>query len=640
MRRQSYQIQDHSAEANLFSRRAVTALLSVAALIGVLLTNLYYLQISSYASYQTRSNKNRIKVQPIPPNRGVIKDINGTILASNEPNYSLEIVPEQVDDMDQTLFKLRQLLDISNEQVETFKKQTKRQRRFKSIPLKSQLTEQEMAKFAVKQHSFPGVSIEARLARHYPYKEALAHVIGYVGKINKKDLRRLEESDEITNYQATRTIGKLGIEKFYESQLHGLTGTEEVEVNHRSRVLRQLSVTPPSPGTDLHLSLDVNMQLEAQKIFGKRRGAVVAMDPRDGAILTFYSNPSYDPNYFVNGISQKRYSQLLNRDKPLLNRVTKGQYPPASTIKPQLGLLGLDKKLITKDTTMYDPGHWVIPNIEVQRRFRDWRPRGHGLVNLETSIVQSCDTFFYDLAYRLGIDNISDFGHKFGFGNYTGIDIHEESTAIMPSRKWKKERKRQPWYMGDTINIGIGQGYWTATPIQLAMATSVLVNRGKVVEPKIVTGTSVGDTYQATPSKFREPVKLNNDKHWQTVLDAMYKTVNAKNGTGRSAFADAVYSSAGKTGTAQLFSLGEDEEYEEENVAERKRDNAMYVGFAPFENPTIVIVVAVENAGGGGSNAAPIARKILDLYFSLGLPAKRKLPKITPPESRAEVNNG
>ena len=636
MRRKSYHIQDHSAEANLFARRAFITIMGVFILIIVLLGNMFHLQISAYQTYKTRSNDNRIKVQPIAPNRGVIKDINGRVLANNEPSFTLEIIPEQIEDMESTISGLQEILDISDERVESFKKTIKYQRRFKGMPLKSRLTEEEVAIFSVHQHRFPGVSIEARLTRHYPYKDYFTHAVGYVGKINKKDLQKLEENEQIQNYAATRSIGKLGIEKYYEDQLHGTTGSEEVEINNRSRVLRQLSVAPPEPGKDLHLSIDVDMQIKANQLLKENRGAIIAMDPRDGAILTFYSNPTYDPNLFVSGISQTNYSKLLNsKDRPMYNRVTQGQYPPASTIKPQLALLGLDQNVVTPRSTVWDPGFWRIPGVKVQRAFRDWRPQGHGHVDLELSLKQSCDIYYYDLAYRLGIDRISEFGMQFGFGNYTGIDIHEENKAIMPSRAWKKDNLRQPWYKGDTINIGIGQGYWTATPIQLVMATSVLVNRGKVVEPRLVTGTSYKGQYTPTVAKYREPVTVSDDKHWDTILDAMYETV--VDGTAHGAFADAVYSSAGKTGTAQLFSLGEDEKYEEEKVELRKRDNAMYVGFAPYEEPTIVIVVAVENAGGGSANAAPVARQMLDLYFALGLSGKRDVNTI---EVNEELSHG
>lgn len=626
MRRQKQHIQDHSAEANLFARRSIVALLVVFGLMSVLIVNMFYLQIKSYQTYQTRSNENRIKVQPVAPNRGVIRDINGKILAANEPAYSLEIIPEAVKDMDATLLGLQEIMEISSEQVEQFKETIKYQRRFKSIPLKTKLTDQEVAAFSVQQHRFPGVGIEARLTRTYPYSDVLTHVIGYVGKINKRDLNRLEQTEQLSNYAATRSIGKIGIERFYEEALHGTTGNEEVEVNHRSRVLRQLNVTPPKPGTDLHLSIAVEMQQLAKDALGSKRGAIVAIDPRDGAILTMYSNPSYDPNLFVSGISQKDYSAITSsKDKPMLNRATQGQYPPASTVKPQIALLGLHKKLVTPSTTVWDPGFWKFPNVDTQRNFRDWKPGGHGWVDLEHSLVQSCDIYYYDLAYRLGIDEISPFGKKFGFGEYTGVDIHEESRAIMPSREWKKERTRNPWYQGDTISVGIGQGYWTSTPIQLAMATSVLVNKGEVIEPKIVTGTTENGVYTNTPITKRPPIKLSDDRYWQVILNALYETVNSPEGTARTAFAGAVYTSAGKTGTAQLFSLAEDEEYDEDKVAERKRDNAMYVGYAPYDDPTIVIVVAVENAGGGSSNAAPIARRMMDLYFALGLADKRTI---------------
>lgn len=636
MRRKSYHIQDHSAEANLFARRAFITIIAVFALIAVLLGNMFHLQISSYQTYQTRSNDNRIKVQPIAPNRGVIKDISGRVLANNEPSFTLELVPEQIEDMDTTIAGLQQILDISDDRVKAFKKSIKYQRRFKGMPLKSRLTEQEVAQFSVHQHRFPGVSIEARLTRHYPYKDYFTHAVGYVGKINKRDVEKLEFEEKLKNYAATRSIGKLGIEKYYEDQLHGTTGSEEVEINNRSRVLRQLSVVPPQPGADLHLSIDVDMQIRAKQLLNQNRGAVIAMDPRDGAVLAFYSNPTYDPNLFVNGISQANYSKLLNSDRPMYNRVTQGQYPPASTIKPQLALLGLNEEVVTPRTKVWDPGFWRIPGVKSGRAFRDWKPTGHGHVNLETSLMQSCDIYYYDLAYRLGIDRISDFGHQFGFGTYTGIDIHEENKAIMPSRRWKEENHRQPWYKGDTINVGIGQGFWTATPIQLAMATSALVNKGRVVEPRLVTGMTNKGKYVPTKVNYREAIEVKDDKHWDTILEAMRETVSE--GTARAAFSDAVYTSAGKTGTAQVFSLGEDEEYEEDKVAERFRDNAMYVGFAPYENPTIVIVVALENAGGGSSNAAPVAREMMDLYFALGLAGKRQVRVATPPTQ--ELDHG
>jgi len=643
MRRDSYHIQDHSAESNLFARRAIISLAGIGCLMLLLIGNLFYLQISNYNSYQTRSNENRIKVQPISPNRGVIKDINGKLLAGNEPTFSLDLIPEQIPDMDKMLADISEIIYISDEHIKVFKRAIKYRRRFRGMPLKSKLTDKEVALFSVHQHRFPGVSIEARLARYYPYGSNFTHGVGYVGKINKKDLQRLEDTGQIKNYAATRSIGKLGIERYYEKQLHGVTGSQEVEVNHRSRVLRQLSVTPPVSGTDLHLSIDVELQVKAREILGENKGAIIAMDPRDGALLTFYSNPTYDPNLFVNGISQKAYSKIIgSKDKPLLNRLTQGQYPPASTIKPQLALLGLDKGVITKDTEIWDPGYWRIPNVEIQRPFKDWKPQGHGHVDLLTSIKQSCDIFYYDLAYKLGIDNISEFGYKFGFGDYTGLDLHEEYRAIMPSRKWKEDRFKESWYKGDTINVGIGQGYWTATPVQLVMATTALVNRGKVLEPRLVTGITTNGVYQPTPVKQRDPIVLKNDKHWDFVLNAMYETVNASDGTARGAFEDSVYLSAGKTGTAQLFSLAEGETYVEEDVAERYRDNAMYVGFAPYESPSIVIVVAIENVGGGGANAAPIARKMLDLYFGLGLSGKRDLTKVTTKITAPPVdeNNG
>lgn len=610
------QIRDHSAEANLFARRCVIAALVAFGLLLVVVSNLYYLQVKHYEDYQTRSNGNRIKVLPVAPNRGLIYDRNGVLLAENKPVYSLEIVPEEVKSLENTLTFLQALMGINEEEIASFKRALKGQRRFKPVALRSGLTDEDVAIFASRAHRFPGVSIEARLARHYPFANTLTHVLGYVAKINKQDLLKIQEAGLEANYAATYDIGKLGIEKYHEDSLHGSVGYQQVEVNSQGRIIRTLSVEPPVPGKDIVLNIDVRLQAAAQDALGDYRGTIVVSSSQTGGILAMYSNPSYDPNLFVHGISRTNYSALLNSpDRPLINRATQGQYPPASTIKPHVGLLGLESQTITPEFTIKDSGRYQLPNVS--HVWRDWKKWGHGEVNLSKAIEVSCDTFYYELAYKLGIDKISDYMAKFGFGDYTGIDLYEESDANLPSRGWKRRRFNQPWYIGDTIPIGIGQSYWTATPIQLVHATNSLINAGKRTIPQILRGYRTdASEVSLEAEKTLRPIDIVDMENWQIILNAMYDTVNGEQGTARAAFKDAAYSSAGKSGTAQLFSVAQDEEYDEDNVAERLRDNAMYVGFAPFEAPEITVMVVVENAGGGSSNAAPLARDIMDTYFN------------------------
>lgn len=607
-------IRDHTAEANLFARRAVIALAIVAVLMGIVLSNLYNLQVNQFEDYQTRSNGNRIKLLPVAPNRGLILDRNGVILAENIPVFSLNVVPEDVDDLDAMITEVRQYIDVSNEQVEDFKRNIKRQRRFKPVALRTRLSHDEVARFSVHQHRFAGVSIEARLARHYPFGSALTHVVGYVAKINRNDLNKLEASGQAANYDATHDIGKLGIERFYEERLHGSVGYQQVEVNNQGRILRTLDFQPPIPGEDLVLNIDIELQLEIQRLIGDSRGAVVVSDPDNGAILAMYSNPSYDPNLFVHGISSRNYNALLNStERPLINRATQGQYPPASTIKPHLALVGLEKSVITAETVMQDHGRYQIENVS--HIWRDHKRGGHGEVDVIKAVEVSCDTFFYDLAFNLGIDAISSSMMEFGFGDYTGIDIHEESDANMPTRGWKRAQINEPWYIGDTIPIGIGQGFWTATPVQINTSINILINRGEKVLPQILRGVQTAQGLLEEGVKTARPIAVVNPVNWNMALDSMYGTVNREHGTARTAYAKTPYTAAGKTGTAQLFTIGQDEEYVEENVALHLRDNAMYVGYAPYIDPEISVTLVLENAGGGSSNAAPLSRDIMDFYF-------------------------
>ncbi|GGW77162.1 penicillin-binding protein 2 [Alteromonas halophila] len=608
-------IRDHTAEANLFARRASIAFLVVVAMLITVLSNLYVLQVKEHNDYQTRSNGNRIKVLPVAPNRGLIYDRNGVLLAENRPVFSLEVIPEQIDDLDATMTQLTALMGITKEEKEAFYATLKGQRRFKPVALRTNLSEQEVAQFSVHKHKYPGVSIEARLARHYPYGDTFTHVIGYVAKINKKDLQKLVEAGQEDNYAATHDIGKLGIEKYHEELLHGEVGYQQVEVNSQGRIIRVLNVDPPVPGKDIVLNIDLELQMEAQRALDGQRGSIVVTEPATGGVLAMFSSPSYDPNLFVHGISSKNYSRLLNSpDRPLINRSTQGQYSPASTIKPHLALVGLDKGTIDKDTTIRDTGRYRLPNVS--HVWRDWKRWGHGKVDVSKAIEVSCDTFYYDLAYELGIDNISDSMKSFGFGSYTGIDLFEESNANMPSRGWKRARFNQPWYVGDTIPVGIGQSFWTATPIQLTNSVNALINRGQRYVPQLLRGfRNENGTVDLEALKSLEPVKIGNDSHWDLVMNAMKLVVSGEEGTARHAFSDTPYQSAGKTGTAQLFSIAQGEKYKEEEVDERLRDNALYVGFAPYEDPELSLTVVIENAGGGSSNAAPVARRMMDFYF-------------------------
>ncbi|MDP2484546.1 penicillin-binding protein 2 [Pseudoalteromonas marina] len=614
MLKQRPTIRDHSAEANLFARRAFVGFVFVLGLVAVLITNLYNIQVKDHQDYQTRSNDNRIKVIPIAPNRGLIYDRNGVLLAENKPVYNLEVIPEEVDNLEKSLEQVSQLITITEQEKQDFLKDIKNTRRFKSQVLKARLDEADVATFSVNQHKFPGFSIEARLARYYPFGDTLTHALGYVAKLNRKELNKLEQEEQATNYRATHDIGKLGIEKYYEQLLHGQVGSQRVEVNNRGRVIRTLSMLPPQPGSDLVLTLDIGLQQIAQHALKDMRGAVVVMDAKDGGILALYSNPSYDPNLFVHGISSKNYKALLNPDRPLINRATQGRYAPASTIKPHMAILALEENMVTEGTTMWDPGFFEIRNVE--HKWRDWKRWGHGHVDVYKAIEESCDTYFYDTAYRLGITKISNFMAHFGFGDLSGIDIHEETTAILPSKEWKENRFKESWWPGDTISVGIGQGYWTATPIQIANATNILVNKGINHPPHLAQVAKKEDDVTQINNEEKPPVVLNNPDNWRIAIDAMHNTVTKVTGTAHKAFKGVNYDPAGKTGTAQVVSIAQGEKYDAESLKERQRDNAIYVGFAPYNNPQIVVSIVVENNGGGSTVGAPIARQLMDYYFA------------------------
>lgn len=633
-------IRNHSAEANLFARRAFIAFIGVMVLLLILFSNIYDLEVNSYEKYQTRSDSNRIKLLPVAPNRGLIYDRNGVLLAENKPVYSLEVIAEQTTDLKKHIKEISKLLEISEEKQQKLFKALKSKRRFKPVELHSRLSAQQVALFSVNQHRFPGFFIDARLKRHYPFGDLTTHSLGYVARINRKDSIRLEEQNLSEDYAATRNIGKLGLEKYYEDLLHGTIGHQEVEINNKGRVIRTLDFTPPISGQDLTLSIDIELQMIAKRALAGKRGAVVAMDPRSGEILAMYSNPSYDGNLFVHGISSKKYKKLLDpkNNRPLLNRTVQG-YPPASTVKPLLALTGLEEKVIDQSTRFYDPGWFQLKGLE--HKYRDWWAPGHGWVDLNKAIEHSCNVFFYNLAYKLGIDNITNMMEKFGFGELTGVDIHEDRRAILPGRETKRNRYNQPWYTGDTISIGIGQGYWTVTPLQLAQAISILTNKGEIKIPHFLKSTrelataelgsesSLTEEQQADVKitsnmvskvityEDKPPIILKDNKNWDLVLDAMHNTAQKHTATAYPVFQGSRYDAAGKTGTAQLIAKKQDEKYNAKKTKEKQRNNAMFVAFAPYEKPEIVVAVAVENVleGGGGTNAGPVARQVMDQYF-------------------------
>lgn len=609
-----HQLQDHEQESALHANRTKIAMVVVAILLSVLLAQLYVLQVVRHDSYQTRSNGNRIKVLPVAPNRGIIYDRNGEILAENTPVFSLQITKSLVNELDSSIQSLQQLLKLDEPTINQIERRLKNRSKYQPVDVIRQLTPEQVALFSANQHKFPGITIEATLSRFYPHGDSLTHVLGYVARINKRDKAKLEENDQLNTYAATKFIGKQGIERYHESLLHGEIGYEQVEVNNQGKVIRILDFDPPVPGNDLVLHLDMRIQRKAQQLLAGRRGSIIVTEPTTGGVLAMVSNPSYDPNLFVHGISSSAYNELLDPiQTPLLNRATQGLYPPASTIKPLLALVALEQQIVDGDYTITDRGQFTLAGVD--HVWRDWKRDGHGDVDLVKSIEVSCDTYFYQLAHKMGIDTISENMQRFGFGEYTGLDLFEESKGNMPTRGWKKARYDEPWYLGDTISVGIGQGYWNATPIQLINSLNMILNKGRRIQPQILRGTLLEGETQIIPSPELAPVNFNQD-HLHLIMDAFYGTVNRDHGTAYQAFRDTSYTSGGKTGTAQLFSIGQDEEYDEDAIQETLRDNAMYVGFAPIDDPQISIVVTLENAGGGSSQAAPVAQELFDLYFS------------------------
>lgn len=612
-------IRDKKAERNLFARRALISFIGVLGLSAILLTNLYHLQVTNYDSYQTRSNGNRIKLLPLPPTRGLIYDRYGKLLAENLTFFGLYIVPEKVENLDRTFEELKLIVGLNDADIENFRKERRRSSRYTPILLKSDLTEEHIARFAVNQYKFPSLEVKPYFKRHYLYGEPLTHILGYVAKINDKDVERLKNEDKYADYAGTSDIGKLGIERYYEDELHGTVGFEEVEVNNRGKVIRKLREQPAVAGKSIHLTIDLELQRYILNLLGNRKGAVVVLDPKDSSVLAMVSTPTYDNNLFVGGISSADYKRLLEDvNRPLYSRATQGAYPPASTIKPFMSVAALQENVVTPSTTVFDPGYWILPGST--KRFRDWKRSGHGHTDLNKAIAESSDTYFYQVAYNMGIDRVSSWMNHFGFGMPTGIDILEETSGIMPTRDWKQKKYKRPWVQGDTISVGIGQGYWIATPLQVAKALAVLVNNGKVNTPHLMKYIEGDKIEPYKDPLLYEDINEPKQQYWELAKRGMYNVVNASNGTGRKPFIGTNYHVAGKSGTAQVFSLKENQTYNAGNLVKELHDHAWFVGFAPYENPKMVVAVILENAGGGGSNAGPVVRSVMDYYLNERLP--------------------
>ncbi len=599
---------DHHQENRIFSARLTATLVAVLVLSLVLAGRMVWLQAMEHERYTTLSDRNRVQTQTLSPPRGLIRDRQGRILADNRPNFSVTLIPEQVRDLEETLSEVNRLVTLEEEDVQRFLGRLRGPRRpWEPIPLRARVTEEELARLVVNQHRLPGVRIDATPIRHYPHGEMLSHVLGYVNRISRQDLDRMSR-EQRANYAGTHFHGRSGLERQYESLLHGTAGHRKVETNARGRVLRVLEEDPPQPGEDLQLHLDLEVQRAAWEALEGHRGAIVAMDPRDGGVLAFVSRPGIDPNLFVTGISRDDYDAYRDDlDRPLFNRALQGQYPPGSTIKMMHGLAGLEHGTVTWEDSIWDPGYFRLPNQN--RVFRDWKREGHGWVDMHRAVAESCDTYFYKMAYDLGIDRMQAFNSGFGLGRPTGVDLPNERAGIQPSREWKRRARGESWFHGDTINASIGQGYTLATPMQLTYATTVLARQGQPVTPRIAELPLAGDTL------VQEPVTLSEPEHWDRMQAAMEDVLHGERGTARMTGRNAAYRIAGKTGTSQVFSLEQEEEYDEDEIEERLRDHALFIAFAPADDPAIAVAVLVENGGSGGGVAAPKARQIMDTWL-------------------------
>lgn len=592
----------------------------VLSLFSVLALRFAYLQIKQYEHYQTLAENNRISLVPIVPNRGLILDKNGVVLAHNFFVYTLEITPSKVDNLEATIAEVSKLIEVSTLDRKRFNKLRDESRNFESVPIRTHLNEVEAASFAVNHYRFPGVEIKSRLFRHYPLGKLGAHMVGYIGRINDKDIEGLENDGDLSNYKGSDHVGKSGIEQFYEHQLHGTTGFQQVEIDADGRAVRVLSSTAPVPGNNIILSIDSKMQEIAETAFGEHRGALVAINPKTGEVLSYVSQPTFDPNLFVDGIDVDNWKSLNDSlDKPLINRPIRGIYPPGSTFKPFAAMAGLENDKRVPPFSIHDAGYYTLANSA--HHYRDWKPGGHGMVDMQRAITISCDTFFYGLALELGIDKLTDFVRHFGFGEKSGIDIQGENGGLLPTPEWKMRRYKQPWYQGETVIVGIGQGYTLVTPMQLAQATAILANNGVAMKPHLVTQIQKAITgeSQAMPVVVQDKIELK-PQNIDIVRNGMI-AVTLPGGTAASVGANASYAIAAKTGTAQVIGIKQNAKYNASSIDERHRDHALFIAYAPAEDPKIALAVIVENGGHGGSAGGPIARKVMDYYLLGKVPA-------------------
>ena len=605
-------VKSEREEYRLFRSRAIFAAFVVLVALSLIIVRLVYLQVNNYEHYTVLSKENYQKSIPIPPVRGLIYDRNGVVMADNHIEYVIEAIEDEIEDMDGSLKRLMQLLPITSQEVTKFKQKLRVNSRFLPVVLRNNLTEKEIAIFSANRFRFSGFKVSVRMQRNYPLGSVASHLLGYVGRIDKKDLETLD----LQNYAGTTHIGKSGVENYYETRLHGKAGYELTEVDAHGKPQLKLADEAPITGEDIFLSIDLELQIKAEELLSEHNGAVVAIDPRNGEILAMASMPSFDPNLFVDGISYSNYNSLRDDiDRPLYNRALQGAYPPGSTIKPMARIAGLNEGVVTPSSSIYAKGFYQIPGN--RHRFRCWKKEGHGHISLNRAIYQSCDVYFYDLAFRMGIKRYSTAMKRFGFGSPTGIDLPHEGSGLMPTAEWKRKRYDKFWYPGDTVNTGIGQGYFTATPLQLAFATATIANHGRKFRPHILRATRVS---RNLPQKLVTPEKLpsigvTNIRFWDDVIQGMVNVVHGEHGTARRAGAGAKYRFAGKTGTAQVFGIAQNKTYNASKLKKKLHDHALFVAFAPVENPRIALAVIAENAGGGSKVAAPIARALLDTYL-------------------------
>lgn len=601
-------LKDHDTEKRLVNKRLIACAALVLAISCTLVGRLYFLQVTEFDYNSTVSENNRVHVLPIPPERGFIYDRNGVLLADNQPSFNMTLTRERAGDAANVLDSVISILHLPAEERAVFAKAMKQARHpFEPSTLLYDLTEEQIALLAVNQYRLPGIDVEAQYVRHYPQGNHFAHSVGYVGRINEKETKQLDP----TQYRGTQSIGKTGIERFYEPELHGKVGFEEVETNAQGRVMRVLRHTDAVPGKNIVLSLDIKLQAAAEEALGDRRGSIIAIDPKTGEVLAMVSKPSFDPNLFVTGISSRDYSGLRDSiDKPLFNRALRGLYAPGSTIKPEVAIAGLDSGVISASTRVFDPGYFQLPNVD--HKYRNWNHSGDGWVDLNAAIMRSNDTYFYDLASKLGIDRLHDYLSMFGVGQKVSLDMFEESSGLMPSREWKRSTRRQAWYPGETVILGIGQGYMQVTPLQLAQATALIANKGVWNRPHLAR------TIDGAPPVDEHPmpnIVLHDPKEWEQVNHAMQLVMHDARGIARASATGAQYRIAGKSGTAQVVAIKQGERYNRLKTAERNRDNALFVGFAPAEAPQIVISVMIENGEAGGRVAGPVVRKVMDAWL-------------------------